>query len=524
MSELLPFVPPAIAAQSGIPMELEVSVPMPADGSGEVKLSTIYQACPKLFAAEITPLNDSEVTLPVKLGGLSDEDINASSPFVPGKAFGASKVSESKRSQEVEEENPFWSPVSEPESDEPEIKTEEPVAGKSPTEEKPAEEQPSSKVGGFDEPYSPPAEKADSPENKDPVESGFSESPFGGAGDFVTLFSNEEPSSETPVEEERDPEPTTSWGSMFQPAQREPRETEETPDAKEAPAPGDLGDLSCESEESAETRVEEVAEEPDEELPVSFGFEEPRSSPEAPPEPKPQPVSAPEPAPEPTSDGSEPKVEEESPLEQKVEEEPKLEQEAKPEPLPKSEPDPVPEVDSKPVPPEFPRSEAPKPGIEWTSTPVPVPPEAPVFEKEEASVTRPVQGSGEDDLSDVELRAIFSTSERFTLAKLARKVVGLPGIAACALSGSGKVVQASKSEENQLGAGAHDMVEAVRNIAKMTGMDQARSFTMKTEFGVVSLFLEGDCCLSVNHSEGEFGPGIREKLIVIARSLHKLSD
>src|SRR6056297_1222564 len=86
VSELLPFIPPAISAQSGIPMEMEVSIPMPDSGSGEVKLSTIYQACPDLFAAEITPLNDSEVTLPVKLGGFSSEDQFSASPFTPGKA------------------------------------------------------------------------------------------------------------------------------------------------------------------------------------------------------------------------------------------------------------------------------------------------------------------------------------------------------------------------------------------------------------------------------------------------------
>ncbi|MDF1754601.1 MAG: hypothetical protein P1U89_17590 [Verrucomicrobiales bacterium] len=63
VSELLPFIPKAIAAQSGIPMDKSVQIPLPEEGQ-DVRLSTIYQICPALFAAEITPLNDSIVSLP----------------------------------------------------------------------------------------------------------------------------------------------------------------------------------------------------------------------------------------------------------------------------------------------------------------------------------------------------------------------------------------------------------------------------------------------------------------------------
>ena len=36
VSELLPFIPPAIAAKSGIPMEEELILPMSSDGSTDV--------------------------------------------------------------------------------------------------------------------------------------------------------------------------------------------------------------------------------------------------------------------------------------------------------------------------------------------------------------------------------------------------------------------------------------------------------------------------------------------------------
>ena len=41
VSELLPLIPTAIVAPSGIPMEKEISVPFSADGSLDVKLTAL---------------------------------------------------------------------------------------------------------------------------------------------------------------------------------------------------------------------------------------------------------------------------------------------------------------------------------------------------------------------------------------------------------------------------------------------------------------------------------------------------
>lgn len=530
VSELLPFIPPAISAQSGIPMELEVSIPMPEDGSSEVKLSTIYQACPDLFAAEITPLNDSEITLPVKLGGFSAEGQFASSPFTPGKAFGNSQSSPSEQAEPDQADNPFWSPVTKSESGDPDRSFSKPAAEEKRPELEPEEdmEKEPQTFGGFDEPYSPPPKASPPAEESDPVKSGFSGKPFGGEGSF-TLFSNRDESDDD-LEDETDPEPSTNWGSMFQAPSRKASEDE---------AP-----------KSAEEVSNVVADETEEESPPSFQEDSAEAAPKVSADEAFLPAGFEMPssdsAPEPVEKDIEEEPEFELP-EEELEPEPEKVEAEKPESVEEKKPVEAnkPSEDAEPVE----EKEAPKPKqtLEWTSTavapskpektepaiseqPVQSVPEKPAPSVPEVSEERPVIAArtthqeGEDDLSDVELRAIFSTSDRFTLAKLARKIVGLPGIAACALSGSGKVVQATKSEQNQLGSDAHDMVDAVRNIAKLTGMDSAKSFTMKTEFGVVSLFLEGDCCLSVNHDGGEFSPGIREKLIVIARSMHKLKD
>jgi hypothetical protein len=130
----------------------------------------------------------------------------------------------------------------------------------------------------------------------------------------------------------------------------------------------------------------------------------------------------------------------------------------------------------------------------------------------------------DETLRDLEFKAIFSTSEPFTLAKVARSVVGLPGINGCALATPNKIVQASKGDQGRLGEEAREMVDSIRNLARLSGLPEAKSFTLNTDRGTVSLFLEGDCCVTVHQEGDDFGPGMREKLILIARNIHKLEE
>lgn len=129
-----------------------------------------------------------------------------------------------------------------------------------------------------------------------------------------------------------------------------------------------------------------------------------------------------------------------------------------------------------------------------------------------------------DDMRDLELRAIFSTSERFTLAKVARKVVGLPGIESCTLSIPGRFVQASRREESRSGKEAREMVSALYQVARLTGFQDARSFTIQTDKGVMTIFLEGDAYVTIQHESAKFAPGIREKLILVSRCIERLRE
>lgn len=174
--------------------------------------------------------------------------------------------------------------------------------------------------------------------------------------------------------------------------------------------------------------------------------------------------------------------------------------------------------------------EVPAPAVEpVVEAAVPVVEEEPIVESlPETAAAAPVAPAAapaiDEELRDLELRAIFSTSESFTFSKVARKVVGLPGINSCSLSAPGKLVQASRREENRLGNEAREMVATLRSLAKLTGLPEARTFTLQTDRGIVSLFLEGDCCVTVHHDSAAFQPGVREKLILVARSLIKLRE
>jgi len=128
------------------------------------------------------------------------------------------------------------------------------------------------------------------------------------------------------------------------------------------------------------------------------------------------------------------------------------------------------------------------------------------------------------DMRDLELRAIFSTSEAFTLSAVARRVAGLPGIDGCSLSTPGKLVQVSGSEEGGIGGEAREMVATLSSLTRLTGLPEARNFTIHTDRGLVSLFLEGECCVVVRHAAPAFEPGVREKLILVARSLIHLEE
>ncbi len=566
-SELLPYIPKAIAAQSGIPMEKELRVPLPSDGTLDVPLSAIYRLCPELFAVEITPLNDSVVTLPPRLGAtpttvgkasvfakksiLGKEEKGTSLDFGKGNPFVAAEERNPQDSSKVDgaEEKEKSLAVESFSSSIPPIKKAQFPEGKE-DEGKPS--------GGF-------AELSGGAKEDQPFPSGFSGfSPFpqppaeeAEARPFATLFTKEaaadahlpfpSPGSD-PGKGEEEKEPQGVWGAMFsgKAQDQDPPESAET----FAHAPFDsIGNLlSQAAHTTGEGKETEAA--PQEAEEKFGGFAATTPSPASGFQASPAPVEEvanSEPAGFSTTgftsgwDLSAPPLKSVeaseaaslSPLppgfSQFVAEAPDPEAHQPSHPADVSEPAPRPES----VPSEEEKS---APVLAAAPAPLTAPP-APAS----SPFTAPTEWSGEsstyvsssplstsstdaEDDRDLELRAIFSTSESFTLSKVARRVAGLPGILSCSLSLPGKLVQASRTEEKRVGDEAREMVATLRSLAKLTGLPEARTFTLQTDRGVVSLFLEGESCVTVHHDTPTFQPGVREKLILVARCIGKLRE
>ncbi len=128
-------------------------------------------------------------------------------------------------------------------------------------------------------------------------------------------------------------------------------------------------------------------------------------------------------------------------------------------------------------------------------------------------------------LRDIELRAVFGTNEEFTYRRVADLTANLPGVMACAIVGPDIVVQAPRGREGgDLASRAGALARSARELAEATGMANSETFTFHTDSGVISLFTHGECCLTVSHAEGQFDPGVREKLILVARGLPGLEN
>ena len=628
ISELIAYIPPAISAQSGIPMARGVRIPLPADGSRDVKLSTMYQICPDLFAAEITPLNDSIVTLPPKLGammgtGSADGTLKTKADSLMGFSPAAEKPLAGfspPPAKDAEAGNPFWSPAPtaelktdpaipgerrdetpRPREDEPAAAPKEAAVGLSaftaqgPTAQVPAEENvfaaPTAPVAeaiipagldafaatpaavesafsggeiaeGFSEGFtgfgSKPASalfggtsRAGTNEVDDKSDESFSGNPFESGHGFNTLFSKQAevdldipfPTGPAPGPDAKSSEPAGEpqgvWGAMFHGGGcSTPDEVATGADSFSPPAFGSIGislnqgasPTAAPAPAGFQSVIESIATPAPDSTPALAPMTPPNAIPagfaafEAASEMK-EPARAPasevkEPAPVPKAEfaaasgfpaftpptqgfaGFDP-VPTPSPIDS-------FANGAAFEP---STPAPAAFEAPAPAPAAF---EAPPAFVE--ATPVPV------IAAPTSRATAPVTGEASFDMRDLELRAIFSTSENFTLSMVARRVVGLPGIVSCSLSLPGKLVQASKSEDGRIGNEAREMVATLRSLAKLTGLPEARHFTLHTERGIVSLFLEGDCCVMVHHEAAVFEPGVREKLILVARNLINLGE
>ena len=107
---------------------------------------------------------------------------------------------------------------------------------------------------------------------------------------------------------------------------------------------------------------------------------------------------------------------------------------------------------------------------------------------------------------------------------MAELVAKMDGVSSCAVSSPGGHALAGRQERASSSETIREMSRNVRQLAEISGISDASAFTLQTDQGMVSLFLEGDSCLMVRHETSGFGPGVRERLILIARSLDRIES
>ena len=135
-------------------------------------------------------------------------------------------------------------------------------------------------------------------------------------------------------------------------------------------------------------------------------------------------------------------------------------------------------------------------------------------------------GFSPEPVADLELRAMFASHEAFTPQKAVDHTAGLPGIDGVVLfRRKGEIVASRLPADgmaNRLAQQTPLMFQRIQDLAAEWGFAGTEVFTLHTSRGIVSFFGQSECCLAVMHRGGVFGPGMREKLMLIARGMASL--
>jgi hypothetical protein len=174
-----------------------------------------------------------------------------------------------------------------------------------------------------------------------------------------------------------------------------------------------------------------------------------------------------------------------------------------------------------------------------SASPLPFPRPAPVLVAPAAParpVTAPVPAAppiefnfGETpDMARVIMRAIFDTDQDLTQQEIVDHIARLPGLKSALAIINGSVIASSPGSDSdeitQFTASAPKSCEYLGGLAESMGYGSSGSFTLRAGTGVRTIFLEKGHCLAVLHATSAFAPGVRDKLLVTARTLGDLVD
>lgn len=465
ISEILPYIPPAIVARSGIPMELSVSVPLPENGSREVRLSVLHHLCPALFAAEITPMNDLTITLPPRIGVKADpmpHQVNL-------------------------RERPLFQKTS--------------VSSSAPP----------TSTGATTNPFRP---------RRSETGAGIS----GGGTLFIRKAAEDADLPSPQAKGGSGGDLQATWGSLFLDKVREPAAKTETPplapavDKKETP-PSTPMPVSEEKPlmEQAEAdplapmvaKAEAVSQPAESVKPEGLPLAPLALSAEIPPQvpvmAKPKRLTVAPVAVNPEIPSLAPvMVNPTSSVPQTVAKAPSHVFER------------LDEDDYESV--------APAPAVApnpWAAVEALRPATGEQSRHGETTANRSAQASKPSE-GGLIFRAMFGTEDDFDLDRLAQALLNQSGIDSVVLSIPPRLVEASLESAEKLGEKALELIEATRSLGRLVGMDND-AFSFQADRGYISLFTHGQQAIVVRHAEARLSPGLRERLLLSVRHLDSLA-
>jgi hypothetical protein len=144
-----------------------------------------------------------------------------------------------------------------------------------------------------------------------------------------------------------------------------------------------------------------------------------------------------------------------------------------------------------------------------------------------ASATSPLEDltfGCNTDLRQLTLRAVLGADRILTPQEIVDRCAALPGLKACVLLEPHATLTSQgmdAGEADAFRASAAKTRDSLATLAETMGLGRSGNFTLRTDHGIRSFFLEDHLCLAVWHSQPQFSGGTREKLILIAQELAK---
>ncbi len=129
------------------------------------------------------------------------------------------------------------------------------------------------------------------------------------------------------------------------------------------------------------------------------------------------------------------------------------------------------------------------------------------------------------DIRQLTLRAVLGTDQTLTPQDIVDRCAALPGLKACVLLHAAGTLTSQGMDETEAAAfraSAEKTRDSLATLAETMGLGSGGNFTLRTDHGVRSFFLETGLCLAVWHAQPAFSGGTREKLILIAHELAKV--